>query len=149
MPELELTSTAFDEGAAIPERHSCDGEDLSPPLAWESLPEGTQSLALLVHDPDAPSGDFTHWVAWGIDPSSGGIEEGARAPREGHNGRGERGYMGPCPPPGHGAHRYFHMLYALDDQIDLDDGADRGQLEQALDGHVLAEARLVGVYERS
>src|SRR6185437_544017 len=112
MTDLELTSNAFDDGEAIPEKYSCDGENVSPPLAWEGLPTGTESLALVVHDPDAPSGDFTHWIAWNIDPEPGHLEEGTSAPGEGVNGRGEIGYMGPCPPPGHGAHRYFHQLYA-------------------------------------
>jgi Raf kinase inhibitor-like YbhB/YbcL family protein len=148
MPDLELTSNAFDEGEGIPEKYSCDGENVSPPLAWEGLPAGTESLALVVHDPDAPSGDFTHWMAWNIDPEPGHLEEGTSAPGEGVNGRGEVGYMGPCPPPGHGAHRYFHQLYALDSTLQLDATADREQLKQALEGHILADARLVGVYER-
>ena len=148
MPELELTSPAFDDGEPIPERHSCDGENTSPPLAWKFIPDGTRSLALIVHDPDAPSGDFLHWLAWNIDPDPGGLDEGASAPAEGANGRGQPGYMGPCPPPGHGPHRYFHELYALDTELDLEPGAAREQLESSLDGHLLGEARLVGTYER-
>ncbi len=102
------------------------------------------SLALVVHDPDAPSGDFTHWIAWDIDPEPGRLDEGVPAPGEGANGRGSPGYMGPCPPPGDGAHRYFHQLYALDAPLDLEVGAEREQLEEGLDGHVVGEARLVG-----
>jgi Raf kinase inhibitor-like YbhB/YbcL family protein len=149
MPDPELTSTAFADGAPIPTKYSCDGRNTSPPLAWSFLPEGTRSLALVVHDPDAPSGDFTHWVAWNIDPEQGGLDEGAPAPTEGANGRGETGYMGPCPPPGNGTHRYFHELHALDTELDLAPGSSREQLEVALDGHVLAKAQLVGTYERS
>ena len=149
MPELELTSPAFGDGEPIPERHSCDGENTSPPLAWKFIPDGTRSLALIVHDPDAPSGDFLHWLAWNIDPHPGGLDEGASAPAEGANGRGQPGYMGPCPPPGHGPHRYFHELYALDTELDLKPGAAREQLDSSLDGHLLGEARLVGTYERS
>lgn len=148
MSEFELTSAAFTDGNAIPEKYSCDGENVSPPLAWTSLPPGTQSLALIVHDPDAPSGDFTHWVAWDIDPGPGHLDEGDPVPSEGANGRGELGYAGPCPPPGHGAHRYMHHLYALDSPLGLETGAGKDQLKKALDGHVLAEARLVGIYER-
>lgn len=148
MSVVQLTSTAFGDGEPIPKRHSCDGENLSPPLAWRSLPEGTRSLALIVHDPDAPSGDFTHWLAWNIDPEPGELAEGARTPGQGLSGRGEAGYMGPCPPPGHGAHRYFHRLYALDAELDLEAGAGRERLEGAIDGHVLGEARLIGTYER-
>jgi Raf kinase inhibitor-like YbhB/YbcL family protein len=149
MPDPELTSTAFADGATIPRKYSCDGMSLSPPLAWSFLPEGTRSVALIVHDPDAPSGDFTHWVAWNIDPEPGGLDEGASAPAEGANGRGEPGYRGPCPPPGHGPHRYFHDLYALDAEPDLEPGASREQLEEAMDGHVLGKAQLVGTFERS
>lgn len=149
MPDLELTSTAFDDGEQIPRRHTCDGEDIPPPLAWDHLPEGTRSLALIVHDPDAPSGDFVHWVAWNIDPRLGGLEKGAPPPGQGISGFGRPGYAGPCPPPGHGAHRYFHHLYAIDTELDLEPGAVREELQDAIEGHVLGEARLMGTYERS
>jgi Raf kinase inhibitor-like YbhB/YbcL family protein len=148
MPDLELTSTAFADGASIPTKYTGDGANLSPPLAWAFVPEGTRSLALIVHDPDAPSGDFVHWLAWDIDPEPGGLDGGAPAPTEGANGRGETGYMGPSPPPGHGPHRYFHELHALDTDLDLQRGASREELEQALDGHVIAKTQLVGTYER-
>ena len=145
---LSLTSTAFEDGAAIPRLYSCEGEDLSPPLAWSEAPEEAKSLALIVDDPDAPSGTFVHWLAWGIDPRSGGLPEGESAPSEGTGGFGESGYRGPCPPPGHGPHRYFFRLYALDQQLDLAPGASREELEGAMQGHVLAGAELVGTYER-
>jgi Raf kinase inhibitor-like YbhB/YbcL family protein len=144
----ELTSTAFADGAEIPAKYTADGKNISPPLAWSFLPDGTRSLALIVHDPDAPSGDFTHWLGWDIDPEPPGLDEGAPAPTEGANGRGETGYMGPSPPSGHGTHRYFHELLALDAAPDLDSGASREQLEEALSGHVLAKAELIGTYER-
>ena len=146
---MELTSGAFDEGIPIPERYTCDGDNASPPLLWTSVPDGARSLALIVHDPDAPSGDFLHWVGWNIDAGSPGLDEGAHAPAEGTNGFGEQGYDGPCPPSGHGPHRYLHELFALDTELDLEPGATREQLEDALDGHVLAGAELVGTYERS
>jgi Raf kinase inhibitor-like YbhB/YbcL family protein len=149
MADPELTSTAFADGAKIPVKYTGDGENVSPPLAWSFLPEGTRSLALIDHDPDAPSGDFTHWVAWNIDPEPGGLNEDTAAPVEGSNGAGGIGYMGPSPPPGHGPHRYFHELHALDTRLDLQTGASREQLEDAIDGHVLATAQLVGTYERS
>ena len=149
MTDFDLTSPAFDEGQPIPERFSCDGDNVSPPLDWSSVPEGTRSLALILHDPDAPSGDFTHWVGWNIDPGTGGLEEGAHATVEGANGFGENGYGGPCPPPGHGAHRYFHELFALDTELDLEEGASREQLEDAIEGHVLEGAELIGTYERT
>jgi Raf kinase inhibitor-like YbhB/YbcL family protein len=149
MPGLELTSPAFNEGQPIPTKYSCEGENASPPLTWESLPDGTRSLALIVHDPDAPIGDFVHWVGWNIDPEVGGLDEGAHAPVEGANGFGEDGYGGPCPPPGDGAHRYFFEVFALDLQPDLEPGASRDQLEDAIEGHVLGGAELVGTYERT
>jgi Raf kinase inhibitor-like YbhB/YbcL family protein len=149
MPDPELTSTAFADGAAIPAKYTGDGANLSPPLAWSFLPEGTRSLALIVHDPDAPSGDFTHWIGWNIDPEPGGLNEGATAPAEGANGKGETGYMGPSPHPGHGPHRYFLELNALDTELDLEPGASREELESAFAGHVLGTAQLVGTYERS
>jgi Raf kinase inhibitor-like YbhB/YbcL family protein len=149
MTDFDLTSPAFDEGQPIPERFSCDGDNVSPPLDWSSVPEGTRSLALILHDPDAPSVDFTHWVGWNIDPGAGGLEEGAHATVEGANGFGENGYGGPCPPPGHGAHRYLHELFALDTELDLEEGASREQLEDAIEGHVLEGAELIGTYERT
>jgi Raf kinase inhibitor-like YbhB/YbcL family protein len=148
MPDLELTSGAFQDGEPIPTKYTCDGEDVSPPLAWSSVPEGTQSLALIVHDPDAPSGDFLHWLAWNIDPGPGGLGEGVAPPAEGTSGFGRTGYGGPCPPPGHGTHHYIHHLHALDTTLDLDSGAGRDDLQGAMEGHVLADGRLVGTYER-
>jgi Raf kinase inhibitor-like YbhB/YbcL family protein len=149
MPDFELTSPAFDEGQPIPRKHSCDGENVSPALDWSSPPDGTRSLALIIHDPDAPSGDFVHWVAWGIDPGDNGLGEGAHPPAEGANGFGENGYGGPCPPPGHGAHRYLHELFALDTIVELEPEASREQLEDAIEGHVLGGTELVGTYERT
>lgn len=148
MPGLEITSEAFGEGETIPRRHTCEGEDLSPALSWSGAPEGTRSLALVVDDPDAPVGTFTHWLAWGIDPGAGGLDEGEAAPREGSNDFGEVGYRGPCPPPGHGRHRYFFRLHALDTELELESGAGREELEGALEGHVLETAELMGGYER-
>jgi Raf kinase inhibitor-like YbhB/YbcL family protein len=148
MPDLELTSEAFDDGEPIPERYTCDGDDVSPPLGWSFVPEEARSLALIVHDPDAPSGDFVHWLAWNIDPASGRLDEGVPAPGQGTNGFGRPGYAGPCPPPGHGAHRYFHRLYALAGDLDLEPGAAREQLTEAMEGGVIAEAQLMGTFER-
>jgi Raf kinase inhibitor-like YbhB/YbcL family protein len=148
MPDLELTSPAFDDGEAIPVRHTADGEGSSPPLGWSYVPEGAAAMALIVHDPDAPSGDFVHWLAWNLDPEAGGIEEGVPAPVQGTHGFGRPGWAGPSPPEGHGPHRYFFRLYALDTELDLEPGAAREQLEDAIDGHVLAEAQLMGTYER-
>lgn len=145
---MELSTPAFAPGARIPARYTCEGEDVSPALSWTAPPAGTRSLALIVEDPDAPGRTFTHWLAWGIDPGCAGLGEGERAPREGRNDFGAPGYRGPCPPVGHGPHRYVFRLLALDAELDLPPGASRGQVERALAGHVLAEAELVGIYER-
>jgi Raf kinase inhibitor-like YbhB/YbcL family protein len=146
---LEITSGAFDDGGAIPRRQSCEGENLSPELAWAGVPEAARSLALIVDDPDAPVGTFTHWLAWGIVPGTGGLGEGEAAPREGRNGFGTVGYAGPCPPPGHGRHRYYFRLHALDSDVELEPGADREELEPLIEGHVLESAELMGGYERA
>jgi len=148
MDAFSLESSVFDNAQAIPSRHSCEGEDVSPPLRWTNVPEGTRSLALVVDDPDAPGGVFTHWTAWGLDPAAGELGEGEPAPSEGRNDFGNTGYRGPCPPPGHGRHRYVFRLYALDTELELGAGAAKAELEQAIEGHVLTTAELVGTYER-
>jgi Raf kinase inhibitor-like YbhB/YbcL family protein len=148
MSEFALESSAFENAQAIPGRHSCEGEDVSPPLRWTDVPEGARSLALIVDDPDAPAGVFTHWVAWGLDPAGEGLGEGEPAPREGRNDFGTTGYRGPCPPPGHGRHRYVFRLYALDTELEVPAGGAKAELQQAMEGHVLTTAEFVGTYER-
>jgi hypothetical protein len=148
MSDFALTSDAFVNAQTIPARHTCDGEDIAPPLRWTNVPDEAVSLALLVDDPDAPSGDFTHWVAWGLAPGADGLREGERAPSEGRNDFGAAGYRGPCPPPGHGPHRYVFRLFALDSELALAPGAEKAELERAIDGHVLTTAELVGTYGR-
>jgi Raf kinase inhibitor-like YbhB/YbcL family protein len=148
MAEPQLTSAAFRHGEPIPRRHTCEGEDVSPALAWSGIPPEARSLAVIVDDPDAPGGTFTHWLAWRIDPTAGELAEGQAAPVEGGNDFGSTGYRGPCPPPGHGPHRYFFRLYALDSELELAAGAGKDEIEGALEDHVLASAELVGTYER-
>jgi Raf kinase inhibitor-like YbhB/YbcL family protein len=148
MAEFELTSPAFERGQRIPKRYTCEGDDVSPPLAWSDVPEGTVSLALVLDDPDAPSGTFTHWLVWEIDPAAGSLAEGDAGPVEGRNDFGRSGWHGPCPPPGHGPHRYFFRLYALDGDLDLPAGAGKAEVEQRISERVLASAELVGTYER-
>ena len=145
---VELSSSAFAAGQPIPRPYSCAGEDLSPPLEWRAVPADALSLALIVDDPDAPVGTFTHWLAWGISPDDGGLAEGERAPGEGRNDFREIGYRGPCPPRGHGPHRYFFRLYALAREPAVSSGASRREFERALKDNVLAVAELVGTYER-
>jgi Raf kinase inhibitor-like YbhB/YbcL family protein len=143
-----LSSEVFTHGGEVPRRHTCEGEDVSPRLSWGEPPPGTRALALIVDDPDAPVGTFTHWLAWNIDPVVGGLREGEAPASEGRNDFGRRGWSGPCPPRGHGAHRYYFRLYALDAELDVGRRAGRRELERALSGHVLATAELMGIYER-
>jgi Raf kinase inhibitor-like YbhB/YbcL family protein len=146
--DFALTSDAFVSGAEIPRRHTCEGEDVSPALSWSDPPEGTRALALVVDDPDAPVGTFTHWLAANMDPEAGGLAEGESAPVEGRNDFRTPGWSGPCPPTGHGAHRYFFRLHALDAPLDVGSGSGRREFDQALAGHMLATAELMATYER-
>jgi Raf kinase inhibitor-like YbhB/YbcL family protein len=145
---FSLTSSAFESGDEIPTRHTCDGDGVSPPLVWSDAPEEARSLALVVDDPDAPGGTFTHWLAWGLAPDAGGLEEGHAPPVEGRNDFGKIGYGPPCPPPGHGAHRYSFRLYALTADLDLEPGAGRDEVDRLIGDHELAVAELMGTYER-
>jgi Raf kinase inhibitor-like YbhB/YbcL family protein len=145
--EFGLTSSAFEEGGAIPEVYTCDGEDISPPLEWTGVPDGTQELMLTLLDPDAPAGVYTHWTMYSIDPSStgspeGGIPEGAL---EGLNDPGETGYTGPCPPEGP-AHRYVFTLAALREASALEGGAAPTDVDEALQQKALTTTTLTGVY---
>jgi hypothetical protein len=145
---MDLTSSAFEDGGDMPARYTCDGEDASPPLRIGGVPEGTAALALVMDDPDAPGGTFDHWLAWNIPPDTTELAEGAEpAGVLGRTDFGRLGYGGPCPPGG--THRYFFRLYALDGELDLPEGARKPALESAMEGHVLAEARLQGNYTRA
>ena len=157
MTAFTITSTAFAPGGAIPARHTCQGDDVSPPLAWTGLPAGTRSLVLIVDDPDAPDPraprmTWVHWVLYDLPPTATGLPEAATPETlppgtlPGTNGWKRTGYGGPCPPIGR--HRYFHKLYALD--VVLPDLArpSAKKLEEAMAGHVLARAELVGTYEK-
>ena len=148
MAEFSLTSSAFAPGGTIPRPYTCDGEDRSPPLSWSAPPTGTRSLALILDDPDAPGGRFIHWLAWGITPDTGGLGEGEAAPLEGRNDFATVGYRGPCPPRGHGRHRYRFQLHAVAEKLWLASGAGVQELEQALRTKDLAVAELVGTYQR-
>ncbi len=144
---MELTSSAFADGGPIPVRHTCDGEDVSPPLAWTAPPDGTVALALCVDDPDAGRYTFTHLLAWGLAPAAGSLAEGEAAPQEGRNDFGAQGYRGPCPPFGR-PHRYVFRLLALDADPALGPSDRRRSFDAAVEGHVLATAELTGRYER-
>ncbi len=145
-----LSSSAFTEGATIPARYTCDGENVPPPLQWDGKPARAQSLVLILDDPDAPGGVFTHWVVYDLpagNADSGHISSGTE--HAGRNDFGKTGYGGPCPPRGHGVHRYFFTLSALDvASLELRAGASRQQVEGKMRGHVIGTAKLMGKYER-
>ncbi|QDV35613.1 YbhB/YbcL family Raf kinase inhibitor-like protein [Tautonia plasticadhaerens] len=157
---IRLESSAFEEGADIPRRYTCDGEDISPPLSWSGVPDSARSLVLICDDPDAPRGTWTHWVLYDLPPGASGLPEGLPADeavrfasggsdhdaRQGKNDFRKAGYGGPCPPSG--THRYFFRLYALDTTTGLGPGASRRPVEQAMQGHVLAQGQLMGRYTR-
>lgn len=151
---MKLTSSAFAEGAMIPKKYTCDGEDISPPLAWSEVPAGARSLALICDDPDAPVGTWVHWVFFNLPPTLSGLPEGV-PPDKGSQVGGVQatnswkriGYGGPCPPSG--THRYFFKLYALSTQLNLGSSATAKDVQSAMKGHVLAEAQLMGRYQRT
>jgi Raf kinase inhibitor-like YbhB/YbcL family protein len=151
---MKLTSQAVRPGQPIPAIHSCEGEDRSPALVWDEVPANTRSLAVIVDDPDAPRGTYVHWVLYNLPADAielaAGVPRMAELPsgaRQGINDSGDVGYRGPCPPRG-GPHRYFFHLYALDCALNLPPGVNRSDLEAAMAGHVLAEAALMGTYQR-
>jgi len=150
---FELTSPAFSQGEPIPEKYSCKGEDISPPLAWVDPPQGTQSFVLTMDDPDAPAGTWDHWILFNIPADTRGLEENLPITGAnpgwilvGNNSWGKSEYGGPCPPSG--THRYFFKLYAVDTRLSLQSGASKGQVLGALDGHILAQAELLGTFSR-
>ncbi|MEU8436497.1 YbhB/YbcL family Raf kinase inhibitor-like protein [Streptomyces sp. NPDC029216] len=150
MTAFQLTSTAFADHTEIPRRHTGEGEDVSPPLTWTAAPEGTAELLLLCEDPDAPGPAFLHWLVTGIDPWTGGVEEG-RVPHGGRswpNGFGRLGWGGPMPPPGHGPHRYFFHLYALAQPVLLRERPDVNAVHSAVRHRQIACGTLVGTYQR-
>lgn len=145
---MKLESPVFIDNEKIPVKYTCDGEDVNPPLIISGVPVGAKSLALIVDDPDAPMGDWVHWLVWNINPQIRKIEEDSvpDGGKEGMTDFGEPGWGGPCPPSGQ--HRYQFKLYALDTLLDLDEQATKADLLAAMQDHILAEAKLVGLYQR-
>lgn len=151
---MEIKSAAFQNGADIPRKYTCDGADVSPPLRWENAPSGTKGFALIADDPDAPVGTWVHWVIYDLSAETKELAEVVKpsetladGAKQGLNDFGRIGYGGPCPPRGP-AHRYFFKLYALDAQTNLKPRATKQQLLNAMKGHILAEAQLMGRYKR-
>lgn len=150
LKKLEISSPAFSSMGIIPKRYTSEGENVSPPLQWRKVPSETKQLVLICHDPDAPlPKGFTHWVMYNIPPDVTEVSEGGGSEfTQGVNSTEETGYTGPAPPPGHGSHHYYFWLYALNDAMDLGPGWARKDLLEAIEPHVIAQARLVGTYER-
>ncbi|MBW1697123.1 MAG: YbhB/YbcL family Raf kinase inhibitor-like protein [Deltaproteobacteria bacterium] len=150
---MELRSAAFSEGEMIPRKYTCDGQDVSPPLEWSAVPEGTKSFALICDDPDAPMGTWVHWVYYDIPPQItvlpedvGSQKKPASGGVQGINDFRKIGYGGPCPPSG--THRYYFKLYALNKALNLSPGADKQTLLKEMEGHILDRAELMGRYKR-
>ena len=152
---MELTSSAFANNEEIPLAYTCEGEDRSPPLSWSGVPEAVKTLALVMDDPDAPNGTFTHWVLYNLPPQPPNLEEGVSLSerlleglREGFNSFGNQGYGGPCPPRGSGEHRYFFRLYAINQELVFTGRVTRDQLMGAIEGITLDQAELMGRFAR-
>jgi Raf kinase inhibitor-like YbhB/YbcL family protein len=147
MKKLSVMSPTFENNQLIPAKYTCDGDDVNPPLTIEGVPEGTKTLALIVDDPDCPTGTWDHWIVWNIPATASKIAENTIPGNEGMNDFRKRSYGGPCPPSG--THRYFFKVYALDVKLDLSPTSRKRDVEKAMQGHILAKGELVGLYSRS
>ncbi len=147
MAALALTSPDFTNNQPIPDQFSCKGANISPALNWVGVPENTKSFAILVIDPDAPSGEFVHWVVYNIAPSLRGLKQGDKSGVSGLNHLRKAGYGGPCPPAGQ-THRYVFHLFALDQELSLKEGASREDVEKAMKGHILDSTELTGTFRK-
>ena len=146
--DIQIVCPAFASGESIPKKFTCEGQDVSPPLVWSNLPDGTVGLALIVDDPDAPAGDWVHWLLYNLPDNLTALPEGAKGVGvEGVNSWGSRGYRGPCPPRGK-THRYVFKLYALSQTLVLKPGASKAEVEKAMRGHILAEGQLIARFAR-
>jgi Raf kinase inhibitor-like YbhB/YbcL family protein len=143
---ITVSSPAFEYEGMIPAKYTCDGENINPPLQIDRLPHETQSMAIIMEDPDAPKGIFDHWLLWNIPPTKR-ISENSNPGISGFNSSGKTGYHGPCPPSG--SHRYYFHLYALDTILDLEPGADKESLQKAMKTHIIAKGTIMGRYQRS
>lgn len=153
LSDMQLKTTAFDNRAAIPKRHTGEGEDVSPALSWSGAPDGTKAFAVICHDPDAPlvkpgNYGFVHWVLYNLPGSLNGLDEGSGEGTAGVNDFGNAGYGGPMPPDGHGVHHYFFWVVALDDDLGLEPGLTMWQFLEKAEPHILGMNRIVGTYER-
>ena len=152
-PEFEVRSPAFGHGGTIPRRHTCDGDNISPPLMFSDIPEETKTLAIILNDPDVPLGAYTHWLIWGIPGSTGSLDadqnnDPLEGVIQGTNSAETIGYTGPCPPPVDGNHHYTFKVYAIDKALDLKEGASKNQLTSAMKGHIVGVGELMGLYNK-
>ena len=152
---LKVSSSTFFAGETMPEFTTCEGEDTSPALKWSDAPDGTKSFAIIADDPDAPNTTWVHWIVYDIPASVTFLEEGQgssesifHGAKHGVNDFGNKNYGGPCPPAGHGVHRYYFKVYALDEMLDLEPGPSKAELLEAMEGHILAKGSIKGLYER-
>ena len=143
--ELVITSPVFDNNGFVPSKYTCDGDDVNPPLRIEGIPKETESLVLMVDDPDAPMGTWDHWIVWNISPIEK-INENSIPGTEGLNDFNKHSYGGPCPPSG--THRYFFKVYALDTKLTLNPNSRKKNVERAIEGHILAKGEIIGLYKR-
>ncbi len=143
---LQVSSPSFQANGNIPSRFSCEGENISPAISIRDMPPQAQSMAIIVEDPDAPTGTVTHWIAWDMDPS-GMIAEQSSAGTQGKNTKGNNGYMGPCPPSG--THHYHFKVFALDQKLGLPAGSTKEALEQAMQDHIIGSGELIGLYRKA
>jgi Raf kinase inhibitor-like YbhB/YbcL family protein len=147
--KLDVSSSAFSEGQSIPEKYTCDGQNVSPPIKWSGAPANTKSIAIICEDPDAPSGTFTHWVLYNLPGTTKELAEGSSGGgKEGMNDFGKKGYGGPCPPPGR-PHRYYFRVYALDTASLGDAGRSKEEVTAVMQGHILAQGQLMARYKRN
>ncbi len=151
--DIQLTSSAFGFEEMIPKKYSCDGDNVSPPLSWDNIPDGAKSITLICEDPDAPMGTFIHWVLYNLPSDVNELQENVpddetlkNEARQGVNDFGNLGYGGPCPPSG--THRYFFRIYALDKMIDTTSTIDKKTLQKEMEGHIIAKGELMGKYQR-
>lgn len=145
---MKLESSVFGDNQNVPSKYTCDGEDINPPLTISGVPEGAKSLVMIVDDPDAPAGNWVHWTVWNIDPTTKEIAENSvpSGVVEGTTDFGKPGWDGPCPPSG--THHYQFKLYALDAQLNLNSSSKKADIEKAMEGHILDQTQLVGLYQR-
>ena len=144
--KLTVTSSAFKSGEKIPEKYSCEGQNINPPIFVQGIPDKTVSLALIMFDPDAPNGGFDHWILFNMNPGDNRILENSAPGTQGANGKGKSEYGGPCPPTG--IHHYHFTVYALDKKLDLEVGTTKQDVESAMKDHILAQGELVGLYTK-